>query len=447
MAFLRSKWIFPVGCGLAAVAFVALADCVVLPLHARGVGQPLTAWVDGFARLVELPGLMVAEKLGMRFRHHTEGNAWAVMLGVTGPVYFVAGALLRLWWGRRKGRRPGTSRDRKGVVPEASAVGPLEVSPATVARPEPRPPLRCDTPDPAPPRPVPSRRQFLAVGARRAVVVSAALAGGYAFAAEPRWFDVTRRRFTVRGLPSSLDGFTIAQLTDIHHGPWTSLAGVRAVVDATNALGVDLVALTGDYVHQSAAYIRPVIGELSRLRGRVGVVATLGNHDWWEDGWETIRALGDAGIPLVDNGRMFVTPDRFLLRALPASSGIQGLCVAGVGDLWEGSPDYDAALGGVPGHVPRVLLSHNPDVAEERKFLAAGFRVDLMLSGHTHGGQVRLPGLGTPMIPSRYGQKYASGLVQGPACPVYVCRGIGTTIMPLRLGVRPEIAVIELKVG
>jgi predicted MPP superfamily phosphohydrolase len=91
------------------------------------------------------------------------------------------------------------------------------------------------------------------------------------------------------------------------------------------------------------------------------------------------------------------------------------------------------------------MLSHNPDVAEDASLLRYAPRIDLMLSGHTHGGQVYLPGLGTPVTPSRYGQKYAAGLVRSPLCPVYVNRGIGTTVMPVRLGVRPEIAVIELR--
>jgi hypothetical protein len=170
------------------------------------------------------------------------------------------------------------------------------------------------------------------------------------------------------------------------------------------------------------------------------VVGVLGNHDWWEGRPQTQRAFERAEIPLIDNGRLFVTTGRTL-----RPSAASGLCLAGVDDLWEGYPEYHMALDGVPKSMPRILLSHNPDVAEEPRFLADRWRVDLMLSGHTHGGQIRIPGLGTPMIPSRYGQKYASGLVQGPGCPVFVCRGIGTTIMPLRLGVPPEIAVIELK--
>ena len=119
------------------------------------------------------------------------------------------------------------------------------------------------------------------------------------------------------------------------------------------------------------------------------------------------------------------------------------LHLAGVDDLWSRECDLDRAFAGLCPSVPRVVLAHNPLTVDQ----LAERRCDLMLSGHTHGGQIRVPGLGTPMIPSRYGQKYASGLVRGPACPVYVCRGIGTTIMPLRLGVRPEVAVIELTAG
>ena len=97
--------------------------------------------------------------------------------------------------------------------------------------------------------------------------------------------------------------------------------------------------------------------------------------------------------------------------------------------------------------LPRVLLSHNPDVAEEPEFVESGHRVDLMLSGHTHGGQVAIPGVGSPVTNSKFGQKYARGLVRGPVCPVFVSRGLGTTVVPVRLGARPEIAVIELRVG
>jgi predicted MPP superfamily phosphohydrolase len=229
-------------------------------------------------------------------------------------------------------------------------------------------------------------------------------------------------------------------LTDIHHGPWLALPYVREVIDATNELEPDLILLTGDYVHHSPEYIRPVINELSRLRAKVGIVAVLGNHDWWEDGTFTCAELARVGIPRIDNGRRLVTPDWRLVE----DTG-QGLAIAGVGDLWEDRPDYRMALAGLPDRTPRLLLSHNPDVAEERRFVNSGLRVDLMVSGHTHGGQVAIPFLGTPMVPSRFGQKYAQGLVQGPVCPVFVSRGIGISMLPLRAGVFPEIAVLELQ--
>src|SRR4051794_38533028 len=123
----------------------------------------------------------------------------------------------------------------------------------------------------------------------------------------------------------------------------------------------------------------------------------------------------------------------------------EGLAICGVADLWESRPDYELALGGLPADMPRLLLSHNPDVAEEPRFVRSGLRVDLMVSGHTHGGQIWVPGLGTPMVPSRYGQKYVQGWVEGPVCPVFVCRGVGMSGLPVRFGVPPEIAVLELQ--
>src|SRR5262249_16203252 len=121
------------------------------------------------------------------------------------------------------------------------------------------------------------------------------------------------------------------------------------------------------------------------------------------------------------------------------------LAIGGVGDLWEDRQDYRRALEGLPAFMPRLLLSHNPDVAEEAAFIAGAWRVDLMVSGHTHGGQIRLPGVGAPISSSPFRRKYWGGRVEGPACQVFVCRGIGVSAFPLRLGVPPEIGVLELR--
>ena len=247
------------------------------------------------------------------------------------------------------------------------------------------------------PGPVLSRRRLLTGGLRLAGGV--AVAGlGYGLLLEPRWFRVTRLGFPVRGLPPALDGLRLVHLTDIHHRPWLSLRSVRRVVEAANALQPDLVLLTGDYVHQSAAYIRPVAAELAALRPRLATVAVLGNHDWGEDGPLMRQELRKAGSVLLDNARRVLMPDGRLVE-----DAAEGLALCGVGDLWRDRQDYAAALDGLPEEMPRLLLSHNPDVAEEWDFVRSGLRVDLMVSGHTHGGQVYVPGLGTPIVPSRYG--------------------------------------------
>ncbi len=392
----RLRW------GLLTAAGVFLYGLLVrglsMPLHAVGIGQPVTAYVNGLGWLLHLPGATAARFVGVADSPYTL-KTWLIGLALDVPFYVLVGWLARPLWLRL---RP-----------------PAEAEPAAVA--------------------VPSRRRFLTTGLR--VAGAGAAAGlGYALAAEPRWYTVTRRTIPIRDLPPSLDGLRLVQLTDIHHGPWLSLGYVREVVVACNALRPDLVLLTGDYILQSSAYVRPVAEELAGLRPSIGTLAVLGNHDWSEGGHVVRRAFAEAGLPLIDNGRRVLTPDRALV-----ARAAEGLAVCGVDDLWRGRPDPQQALGGLPPGMPRLLLSHNPDVAEGRPFVRSGLRVDLMISGHTHGGQIYVPGFGTPFVPSRYGQKYAQGLVQGPACPVFVCRGLGMATVPLRIGVPPEIAVLELR--
>jgi predicted MPP superfamily phosphohydrolase len=388
--------------------FVALSDWVLQSLHARGWMQRPLAFVDGFASILKFPGYTVIHRTGIREAlsspHRISVSAWFILILINTVFWMVA---LRLLLGILFPRK----------------------SPAEIAEQD------------ASMQPMTSRRRFLTSTARVAAG-GLTTATAYSMLLETRWFGVSRRKFPVRGLPPELAGLRIVQLTDIHHGPTLSLNYVRQVVQATNALQPNLILLTGDYVHRSSAYVEPVVRELAELRATIGRIGVLGNHDWWEDAPLTRRAFARIGIPLVDNDRLFITPERQLVRSSTA-----GLCIAGVGDLQEDVVRIGDALGNVPPEMPRLLMSHNPDVAEDPDFLRSRLRVDLMLCGHTHGGQVWIPGLGTPIVPSRYGQKYASGLVQGPACPVYISRGIGTTILPLRFCVPPEIAVIELEVG
>jgi predicted MPP superfamily phosphohydrolase len=206
-----------------------------------------------------------------------------------------------------------------------------------------------------------------------------------------------------------------------------------------NGLKPDIVALTGDYVVNSPRYIGPVVEALATLRPAIAIVGVLGNHDWWEGGLALKDSLTDNGIVLLDNHRVVLTPDRQII-----DEATEGLCLAGVGDPWADKVDFDAALEGIAADMPCILLSHNPDTAEDKRLLEARYRIDLMLSGHTHGGQVCFPKNGQPVLPKIRKHKYARGLVFGPQCPVYISRGIGTAGVPLRLGADPEIAVFDL---
>jgi predicted MPP superfamily phosphohydrolase len=427
--------------GFALTAAVALSDLVLSPIHASGRAQRPLGYILGASHLVNMPGFTFSGLLGLRPRDSWTLRAFAVAI-VIDLLFWTAVAVagLRLWR-----RLTGSPHPAPQPAPEPTPVEPHlthdprrgRASGAPATDPPPR------IPPPSPRRRAGdaalSRRALLAHGTRTLAASGVGL-GTYALLAQGRWFDVTRRQVPITGLSPALDGLRIVHLTDIHHSRWMSLQWLRQIVDAANALNPDVVALTGDYVYRGLEYVHPAARELARLRPRVGTVGVMGNHDWWQNGELTQWAYAKEGIPLIDNTRRYITPDRKLVP-----SAREGLCLAGVGDLWTDVCLYDDALAGVPGGMPRILLSHNPDVAEEPAFLASGHRVDLMLSGHTHGGQIRLPALGTPITSSRYGSKYASGLIAGPACPVFVSKGLGMTGMPIRWGVRPEIALLELR--
>jgi len=388
------------------VAYAALAKWVLRPLHQQEILQPLMAFLLAVEDIILAPGLMASQALGLRVHHHTTLRAWIFAILVNAVLYVALAMLLRRAW--RPALRAGDNKPATGAD-ESRPAGAL------------------------------SRRRFLA-GGTQVLGLGAAAGLGYSLLVEPRWFTVSNHDISIQDLPSELDGLRIVQLTDIHHGPWLSLDYVRQVIDAANDVAPDLFCLTGDYVHESAVYIEPVVAEMARLRPRIATVAVLGNHDWWEDVVKMRQAFARAGIPLIDNDRRVLTPERELVDQADA-----GLALCGVGDLWQDEQDYAEALDGLPADMPRLLLSHNPDVAEEPGLTQSGLRVDLMLSGHTHGGQVRLPLLGAPVTNSMYGQRYVRGLVHGPVCRVFTCRGIGMSGFPLRLGAFPEIAVLRLR--
>jgi hypothetical protein len=306
--------------------------------------------------------------------------------------------------------------------------------------------------DSAAPRAIPaerarlSRRGFLLDGTLGLGCVSVVAAAGEATLVEPWNLRVTRYDVPITDLSDSLVGLKVVQLSDTHLGPRIPASFIREAVARTIALCPDVVLLTGDYVHNGPPWIEPAATLFEPLiaPGRV-VVGVLGNHDWWAGGKRVSDALARIGVRMVDNGRCFYDARTRALGDAFGTPHADQLCIAGVGDLREDHVDFNAALGGVPGVMPRLLLAHRPDTAELAEMHSPRPpRIDLMHCGHTHGGQVRLPIIGTPVVPSRFGSKYAAGLVHGPGCRVLISRGVGMSILPLRFGVPPEIVEITL---
>lgn len=272
-----------------------------------------------------------------------------------------------------------------------------------------------------------SRRAFLR--ATRNVLAGTALASvsSYAYGTqlELNWLKVTRVTVPIHNLPAAAEGFRIAQLTDLHLRPVTTLENIRAAVALANSLKPDLTVLTGDYVTDRAEDIDELAPVLGQLNARHGVFAALGNHDLWTNAEVVRGSLERAGVPVLVNSGF----------ALPV-----GVYVAGVDDAWSGQPDLYAALAGNTAHQPTVLLAHEPDFVDD---FSQDTRVALQLSGHTHGGQIRLPGWGALALPA-YGQKYDYGLFRVRQSWLYTSSGIGSAFFGVRLNCRPEVAELTL---
>ena len=296
-----------------------------------------------------------------------------------------------------------------------------------------------------------SRRGFLkgclAVGA--ILGLPQCLGATYTTQIEPRWIEVVRVKVKLAGLSATLDGFTIAQLSDLHLGPYVKVEQIRKAVALTNTLSPDLIVLTGDYVYGSADHSKACAQELAALRALHGVYAVLGNHDHWTDADLVTDSLREVGITVLDNDHRAIQVGEARLwligidsRGITASGGwISSLSRSDLQTLW--GKEYESLqsiLETLPTRERRILLVHNPDFVESIPLEP----IDLILSGHTHGGQVRLPILGTPLLPSAYGQKYAQGLVWSDRTPVYVNRGIGLIPPPVRFLCRPEVTLIHL---
>jgi uncharacterized protein len=254
---------------------------------------------------------------------------------------------------------------------------------------------------------------------------------------EPTWLESNRIPLAIRDLPPALDGLRIAHLTDFHGGHHLPPHYLAEVVHRTLAHEPDLIALTGDFVHKGYDHIDDVAAALSRLRAPLGVYAVLGNHDFSVRnalGLRRYRGLHQAvAAALETRGIQVLRNESVVVKK--AGKPFQ---VAGIDDLWSGECDPSAALRGLCRHSPRLVLAHNPLTVEH----LGDERCDLMLSGHTHGGQVNWPGLGRLFI-GKKARRLPAGLCHHAGTPVYVNKGVGYG-WRFRFNVRPEVAVFTL---
>jgi len=250
---------------------------------------------------------------------------------------------------------------------------------------------------------------------------------------EPYRVEISRQPIKIKKLPAEFEGFRIAQLSDLHHSPFLGASRIEAACSSANALDPDLIVLTGDYISHSKDYIAGCAQAVAGLKARIGVFAVLGNHDHWTDGAMMARELSRVGIRVLEN------------ENVPIEKAGQRIWLAGIDDMMVERDDLPAALKGTNDLEVRVLLSHNPAIIRE----AARAGIDLVLSGHTHGGQINWRLLvGREQSGGRWLRRPSRRFMRGHAVlgdtHLYVNRGLGTVVVPLRYGCPPEITLLEL---
>jgi uncharacterized protein len=262
----------------------------------------------------------------------------------------------------------------------------------------------------------------------------------YAYRVEPTWLEVNRITIPIRGLPAAFQGLRVAQLTDFHCGKHIPGGYLESALQRTLDEKPDLITLTGDFVHKGYRYVEAAAKLFRNLKAPLGVFAVLGNHDFAVRNALGLRrhrglhqamadALGMHGIAVLRN------------QSIRLERNGEALIVAGIDDLWSKEADAKAALGEQCPETPRIVLAHNPQSVE----LFDNLRADLVLSGHTHGGQVDWPGLGRVLLRKK-AKRWAAGLYQHNGAYLYVNKGVGFG-WRFRFGVRPEIAIFTLELA
>jgi predicted MPP superfamily phosphohydrolase len=254
-------------------------------------------------------------------------------------------------------------------------------------------------------------------------------AGSYAWGIEPRRLEVTRRSLQTPRLPGALDGLRIALLTDLHFNPEWQESSLLEAIDASNAENPDLVMLPGDFITNDPGTLDALAPLLGKLRANHGVFASIGNHDGWHAGPERVRrVLETQGISFLCN-----QSTRLHLRG-------QRLDIVGTDSVWSGHLDASRAFSGTHPHTTLALV-HEPD-----PFSELGKHSILQVSGHTHGGQCRVPLIGYAPVTVRYGRKFIYGAFeQADGGRLFVSRGLGSVGLRVRFACVPEVAILTLR--
>jgi len=285
----------------------------------------------------------------------------------------------------------------------------------------------------------PGRRQFLE-RTTAAVVAAPFVAGAYGLFYGRLNLQTPTQRIRLPQLPKAFAGFRIAQLSDIHIGPFMTEAEIRKYVGIANALKPDLVALTGDFVTWDPSTQRAVVEALAGLKAPFGVFGCLGNHEAWSGTEDSITLLfAQAGIRILRQARVAISNGGESLNLMGVDYATRRRMPAPGNERFVRSY-LEGVESLVAPHTVNILMSHNPDTFDR----AAELGIDLSLAGHTHGGQVALEFVSPEIAPSRLVTPYVAGWFEKPGGQLYVNRGIGTIGVPMRIGAPPEITVYEL---
>lgn len=275
-----------------------------------------------------------------------------------------------------------------------------------------------------------TKRFSAAVGSERYLFFASAVSKKAREAiAEANTIKIEEVQIRLRRLPKALDGFRIGHLSDIHHSPLTNLEHIKRAVEIANNLQPDMFVLTGDYVSHEREYIEPVAAVLGELSSEFGTFACLGNHDHWTDAELVTESFRQNNITMLINEGF-----RFTARN-------ESFWLCGVDDYMMGKTDIRSALSGSLPNEMKLLLAHNPAVLNRASFA----HIDLVLSGHTHGGQVKWREPREKILFPNRRRRLSSGLHRRRETQIYITRGIGTVVLPVRYQCPPEISVLELK--